>query len=87
MTNPKHNNQTVTRGGSILKKDNGYGCPIPYCKEKEGSWWTCYKCGYDVCKKHEVFNGKTVPYCAMCKPEKFNLTPYIVTLIIKRRQS
>lgn len=41
--------------------------------EKEGSWWTCYNCGMDVCKKHEVFNGKTVPYCAMCKPEKFSL--------------
>lgn len=72
--------------GSILKKSSvKYGCPIPYCREKEGSWWTCYNCDNDVCKKHEVFNGKIVPYCAMCKPEKFDLTPKIITLITKLR--
>ena len=60
--------------GSILKKSSvKYGCPVPYCREKEGSWWTCYNCNSDVCKKHEVFNGRIVPYCAMCKPEKFGL--------------
>jgi len=21
------------------------GCPVPYCKGKKGSWWTCYNCG------------------------------------------
>lgn len=57
----------------VKKTKTVIGCPIPYCREKKGSWWTCYNCGADVCKKHEVFNGKTVPYCAMCKPQEFGL--------------
>ena len=60
----------------LQKKDKSRtvrGCPVPYCRTKMGSWWLCYHCGADVCKKHEVFNGKTVPYCAMCKPEEFGL--------------
>ena len=62
--------------GSILKKQdkrNGYGCPVPYCREKQGSWWLCSCCGSDVCKTHEVFNGRTVSYCAICCPQKFGL--------------
>lgn len=52
---------------------NKNGCPIPYCRAKEGSWWLCLTCGSDVCKKHEYFNGYTVRYCAVCCPQKFGL--------------
>ena len=68
-----HYMNNVKSSGSQLTKKNGYGCPVPYCREKYGSWWTCFCCDSNVCKRHEVFNGRIVPYCAICCPQQFGL--------------